>query len=307
MNCFFVTNHLSGLMDDQLTAEARAEVEQHLKNCVGCRRHWQEMQALRETLQSVKIPEYNQTPRVKTRYILTRQKLRTHWTRYFIFSPVTLALLSMITLSAAIWSHRYPKPLHEAQIAAHMAATVSAEKEKPAPTPTPAPTETPRPTPAPTPSVAPTPSPAPTPALSAVPSPKPQIVAAAVATPSLTPSVTPPAAEEVLPSVEKSPAIALDVVIVNRDAEAEKMQEGFIKDCKKVTCRMPSGEKAIQLEPEADHFTTTVVIQAGDFPKLVARLSKWAEVSPPNLPADMQVQAGNPLTLHVTLNPKASL
>lgn len=303
MNCFFVTNHLSGLMDDQLATEARAEVEQHLKTCVGCRRHWQEMQALRETLHAVKIPEYHQTPRVKTRYILTRQKLKTPWTRYFIFSPVTLALLSVLTLSAAVWSHRYPKPLPEAQTIVHPAATVEAEKEKPVPTPTPAPTETPKPTPAITPSAVPTQSAV----LSAAPSPKPQMAAAATATPTATVAAAPPAVAEEPPADENLPAIALDLLVVNRDAEAEKIQEGFAKDCKKVKCQMPSGEKAIQWETEADHFTTTVVIQAGDLPKLVARLSKWAEVSPTRLPADTQAQASTPLTLHVTLNPKASL
>jgi len=295
MNCFFVTNHLSGLMDGQLAPDAHGEVEQHLKTCVGCRRHWEEMLALKETLQRIKIPEYNQTARTKTRYILTRQKLKTPWTRYFIFSPLTLIFLSVVTLSAGIWSHRYPKPLPSVHVGSPKVSDERVETVTvdvaPTATPTPLATATPVLTPSPMPTVAP--------AIIATPAPLPKpTMAVSAGTPTPTPIQS--------PSPESSPenveSLFLDVVIDNQSAE--DLKEAFVKDCKKVKCRTLEGKKEIELNSNENHFTTTVVISVREFAALAARISKWGQVTPQVLPPEIQAQLASSVTLRIVLNPK---
>lgn len=301
MNCFFVTNHLSGLMDGQLAPDALAEVEQHLKVCVGCRRHWEEMLHLKANLKQVRIPDYNQTARTKTRYILTRQKLKTPWTRYFIFSPITLALLSILTLSAAIWSHRYPKPLRPVAVLAESAVGQSADGLKPVATA--AVEVTPSPTPTPTPQPTPTLTPAPTPVseVGLVPTPVAKasgIGAVATPTPVSTPTLVPE------PTAESPAGATLDVRITNQTAE--DLQAALASDCKKVKCRNLAGKKEIEFHSSEDgEVTTTVVIFAREFSNWVERVSKWGEVTPQALPPEIQEQLAAPLTLRIVLIPKA--
>ncbi len=119
MRCEQARELMSLMLDEILTSEQKVELEQHLRECVGCRAEWKllrTVQKLIATTEPAPLP-YDLVPIVMERVrAIERERTKTYsWANFFrprwrwLTVATASIVLALTILGARLW-HKQPEP-----------------------------------------------------------------------------------------------------------------------------------------------------------------------------------------------------